>query len=120
MYGIEVNVNKLLLDEHPLIILPNLACRVGLEEAVILQQVHYWLNKSNHLINERKWVYKTYEEWHAEFPFWSIPTIRRKITGLEKDKILITANFNKMLIDRTKWYSIDYRNLSRYDKRVKE
>lgn len=30
-------MNKYLLDEHPLIVLPELACEIGLNEAIVLQ-----------------------------------------------------------------------------------
>ena len=36
--------SKLLIDEPPLQVLPSLALKIGLNEAIILQQVHYWLN----------------------------------------------------------------------------
>lgn len=104
---------NLLLDEHPLLILPSLACRVGLEEAIILQQIHYWLVRSTNEINGKKWVYKTYDEWHIEFPFWSVPTIRRKITGLEKSGIILVGNYNQYKLDQTKWYTIDYDKLNK-------
>ncbi len=34
------------LAPHPLLIPPALAKEIGLHEAVILQQIHYWLEKS--------------------------------------------------------------------------
>jgi len=104
-------VNKLLLDEKPLIILPSLAEKVGLNEAIILQQLHYWLQQSTNIRDGYKWVYNTYEDWHKQFPFWSIRTLKRIITGLEKKGIIVSANYNKISIDRTKWYRIDYEKL---------
>lgn len=38
-------MSKLLLDDEPLVILPKLAAAIGLNEAIILQQLHYWLEK---------------------------------------------------------------------------
>lgn len=104
-------MNKLLLDEKPLIILPSLAEKVGLNEAIVLQQLHYWLQVSNHYIDGRKWIYNTYEDWEKQFPFWSNRTIRRTITKLKNDGIILTGNFNKLKIDKTTWYSIDYQKL---------
>jgi hypothetical protein len=34
-------MSKLLIDEPPLQVLPTLAVRLGLEEAIFLQQLHY-------------------------------------------------------------------------------
>jgi DnaD/phage-associated family protein len=99
---------KLLLDDEPLVILPSLAASVGLNESIILQQLHYWLERSNHVYEGHKWVYNTYEEWQEQFPFWSVSTIRRIISKLEEKGLIIVGNFNKSKIDKTKWYRIDY------------
>lgn len=101
-------MNSLLLDEYPLIILPSLAEKIGLNEAILLQQIHFWIGKKKHLKDGRYWVYNTYKEWEKQFPFWSISTIRRAITSLEKQNLLITGNYNKAGFDNTKWYTIDY------------
>lgn len=101
-------MNNLLIDEHPLIVLPKLAEKIGLNEAILLQQIHFWLGKKKHYKDGRYWVYNTYKEWEKQFPFWSVSTIRRTVTSLEKQNLLITGNYNKLGIDNTKWYSIDY------------
>jgi len=77
-----------------------------------LQQIHYWLLRSNNEKDGQKWVYKTYDEWHQEFPFWSPSIIRRIITGLEKNGLVVSGVFNQFGINRTKWYSINYEVLS--------
>lgn len=87
------------------------ASAIGLNESIFLNQLHYWLQRSN---NERDgfiWVYKTIEEWKEEFPFWSDSTIKRLKKDLEKRHFLIVANYNKMKMDRTLWYRIDYERL---------
>lgn len=102
----------MLIDEYPILVYPSLAVAVGLNEAIVLQQVHYWLeaNKKSHR-NYRDgyyWVYNTYAEWRKQFPFWSDKTLRRTFTSLEKTGYLISANFNRTKMDQTKWYRIDY------------
>jgi DnaD/phage-associated family protein len=106
--GVQLMATRLLLDEEPLVVLPSLAASVGLNESIILQQLHYWLERSNHVYEGHKWVYNTYEEWQEQFPFWSVSTIRRIITKLEEKGLIIVGNFNKSKIDKTKWYRIDY------------
>ncbi|MED4455122.1 DnaD domain protein [Metabacillus fastidiosus] len=101
-------MSKLLLDEKPLLIIPSLAKKVGLNESIILQQIHYWLQISDHTYEGYKWMYNTYDKWAEQFPWWSKATIRRLITKLEKLGIIITGNFNKMKMDKTKWYRINY------------
>lgn len=101
----------LLINEPPLLVLPTLAKLIGLNESIVFQQVHYWLRKTSHEYDGAKWFYKTYEEWHEEFPFWSVATVRRTITSLEKQGLLIsTTKYNKLGIDKTKWYTINYGN----------
>lgn len=106
---------NLLLDEHPLVIMPSLATKIGLNESIVLQQVHYWLQnkeKSNQDIHDGYyWVYNTYEQWQAQFPFWSVMTIRRTITKLENNQLLLSAKYNKAGFDKTKWYTINYPKL---------
>lgn len=100
--------SKLLIDDYPIQVLPKLATEIGLNEAIILQQIHYWLNQSKHFYDDKKWIYNTYEDWNEQFPFWSVMTIRRTITSLEKQNLIISANYNKAGFDKTRWYSIDY------------
>lgn len=104
-------MRRLLIDEYPLIILPSLAKEIGLNEAIMLQQIHFWIEKKKHKKNGRYWVYNTYDEWKEQFPFWSKATIRRTVTSLEKKNLIITGNFNKLKIDNTKWYTINYEEL---------
>jgi hypothetical protein len=101
-------MSKLLLDEQPLVVLPSLAIKLGLNESLVLQQLHYWLQKSNQKRDGFYWVYNTYKEWNQQFPFWSLNTIRRAIANLEKNGVIVSGNYNDLKIDKTKWYRIDY------------
>ncbi|MDN6063240.1 MAG: conserved phage C-terminal domain-containing protein [Staphylococcus simulans] len=111
-------MNNLLIDDYPILVLPKLATEIGLNEAIVLQQIHYWLKKSSHNHDGRLWIYNSYKEWETHFPFWSNATIRRAIASLEKQKLLVVSNYNKAGFDKTKWYSIDYLNLEGVSKRV--
>jgi len=102
---------KALIPENPLLVLPSLAVKIGLKEAIILQQIHYWILKSKHLYDGRYWIYNTYLDWQKQFPFWGESTIKKTILKMEKDGLLISGNFNKLKQDRTKWYSIDYEKI---------
>ncbi|EOD3987471.1 replication protein [Staphylococcus aureus] len=101
-------MTKLLIDDYPIQVLPKLAELIGLNEAIVLQQIHYWLNRSNHDYDGKLWIYNSYPKWIEQFPFWSESTIKRAITSLEKQKLLHVGNYNKAGFDRTKWYSINY------------
>ncbi len=105
--------SSLLINEAPLQVLPSLAVALkNVHEAIILQQVQYWLSRSNFVFNNRKWVYNTLDEWHEQFPWITKKSVGDKFRSLEKKGILIVGNFNKLKYDRTKWYSIDYDKLN--------
>lgn len=103
---------NLLLNESPLIVLPSLAAEIGLNEAMMLQQIHYWLNRSENIRDGHRWVYKSVREWQKEFPFWSTNTIDRTLKKLEKQELIIVGIYNKYKTDRTKWYTIDYSKIN--------
>ena len=100
-----------MIPEPPLLVLPTLATAIGLNEAIILQQMHYWLATSQHVHDGRKWIYNSYPSWQKQFPFWSVETIKRTIKHLEDTGVVVSGNYNTMKIDKTKWYSIDYEKL---------
>jgi hypothetical protein len=107
--------NRLLIDEPPLQVLPSLAVAIGLNEAIALQQIHYWLQQKRHLVAGRYWVYNSYKEWEDQFPFWSNATIRRILGNLEKQGLVEARELNRAKFDRTKWYTIDYDKLAQIE-----
>lgn len=56
-------LSSLLIDEHPLVVLPSLAKEIGLNEAIMMQQIHFWINKRKHFKDGKYWVYNTYDGW---------------------------------------------------------
>ena len=103
-----------LYSKHPIIVDTDVAIAIGLKEAVVAQQLNYWLHsKAAKTVNGRRWVYNTYENWQKDsFPFFTIATIRRLFEKLEKMGVVITGNYNKAGFDKTKWYSIDEQRLN--------
>jgi len=112
----QASKSRLLIeDESPLLVIPSLAVTIGVNEAMVLQQIHYWLTiaaeNGNNYKDGHYWTYNSIKQWHEQFPWWSIRTLKRIFYSLEKQKLLITGNYNKLPIDRTKWYRIDYEKL---------
>ena len=101
-------MNKLLLNESPLIILPSLALEIGLNEAIFLQQLHYWVLKSSINFDNKNWVYRTTKEWEKEFPFWSVSTIKRVISSLKKMNILVVKRVYPYI-----YYAINEENIGK-------
>jgi len=107
-------MNKYLINESPLQFSPTLAACLGVNEAIFLQQLNYWLMNpkvKGVMIDGNKWIFNSYQQWQQEnFPFWSIPTIQRMVLRLEKAGILITKHLNTF--DRRKLYRIDFEALN--------
>lgn len=100
------------IDENPIVVSKKLAKLIGLNEAIVLQQVHYWLEinrKAHKNFHEgRYWTYNSIRAWQeSNFEFWSVETVKRTFAKLEKRGLLISGNFNKHRLDKTKCYSIN-------------
>jgi len=87
-----------------------LAERIGLNEAIVLQQICYWLEDTNSGVEHegKRWVYNTIEEWNEQFPFWSSDTVKRALTSLRKHGLIEVEQLNKKQHDRTNFYSINH------------
>lgn len=104
-----------LFTKHPIVVDPDVAMAIGsVDKAIVLQQINYWLHsKSAKKINNKLWIYNTYDNWKKDnFPFWSIAKIKRIFASLEDDGLVIAANYNSKGFDKTKWYSIDENRLN--------
>ena len=101
---------SLLLPSRPLIVLSDLAERIGLNEAIVLQQIQYWLTETNSGIEHegRRWVYNSIREWHKQFKFWNEKTVSRTFTSLEKQGLITGEKLSKDKRDQTKYYAINY------------
>lgn len=111
----ENDMSKCLMNGAPMMIIPSLAVKIGFNEAIVLQRIHFWLSSSKHVIEGRKWIFNTYKDWQKQMPFWSESTIKRLIHSLEKQGYLISANWNRTKMDKTKWYTIEYERVEDLD-----
>lgn len=108
-------MNRLLINEPPLQVLPSLAVKIGLNEAIVLQQVHYWLERSKTSVNGHLWVYNSVSEWRTQFPFWSDDTIGRALKSLRARGVVVAEQLSPDARDRSLYYRIDYSVLSEID-----
>lgn len=103
---------RYLTGKQPLLLDVDLAVIIGDREALFLNQLDYWLTNNEaagrNFRDGHYWTYNTYKDWQLQFPFWPAKTIERIVLSLERQNILIVGNYNKLRIDRTKWYRIDY------------
>ena len=105
-------MEKLVNEKKMVILYPELATKIGLNEAIMLQHIHFWLKESKHHKDGRVWVYNTYQAWQEQLSFWSTETVKRVIKRLEKAGYLLSANYNRLKLDKTKWYSINYEKVA--------
>lgn len=101
---------SLILNSRPLVVIPELAEAIGLNEAIIIQQIHYWCADGRSTVRHDgiNWVYNTYEQWQEQFPFFSDRTIRRALKSLQDQGLVFVEQLNKSRHDRTNFYSVNY------------
>ena len=101
-------MSKLLFDEPPLQVQRTLACFIGLNEAMILQQLHYIIDQSKlgQTIDGVRWIRMTIPEWGEIFPFFDDGQIKRALKNLQEDGLLLGQAFDGL--GRSKWYTIAY------------
>ena len=106
-----ISREKLLVDPFIILVSPALIRLTSWSEALFLQQLHYWLGRATHEDEDgQPWIYKKMEEWCDELckDKRTISSARKRL----RDRgILREGEFNKMVTDRTLWYTIDYRVL---------
>ncbi|ENB7197100.1 conserved phage C-terminal domain-containing protein [Enterobacter bugandensis] len=101
---------SLLMPSRPIVINPDLAYSIGLNEAIALQQVNYWLKETTSGLERDgvRWIYNTTEQWLEQFPFWSESTLKRTFTRLKSLGVLKVEQLNKSQRDMTNYYTINY------------
>lgn len=88
---------------------PSIAQRVGVNAAVIYQNIVWWCQKNaanSHNEREgRHWTYNSLSAWSQLFPYMTAKQIRTALEKLEEECMIVTGFFNDHSFDRTKWYS---------------
>lgn len=86
-----------------------LATQFSIEEAILIHHFQHWIriNKmaKRNFKDGRTWSYQTRREIAANFPYFSIDQVRRICDKLVEKGVIIQANYNKSVIDRTAWYA---------------
>jgi hypothetical protein len=109
-------MSNLLINEPPLQVLPSLAKAVGLNESIVLQQSHYWLRHAKVKHDGKMWFYKTFDEWQEQdFPFWSTRTIKRAVTSLISQELLLVSKLASNSFNRVNHYTVNYEKLAQID-----
>ena len=97
------------------------AKEVGVENAVMLSNLYFWVekNKANNknLHDGRFWTYNSMKAFEDIFPYWTFHQIRRILSNLERDGLLLVGVYNKNAYDRTKWYTLSDKALALFQNR---
>lgn len=108
-----------LLEEEPISFYPNAAVTFGVNEAIVLQQISFYMNinkkkhSKRHFKQGRWWVFNTYKQWCEDhFPWLSERGLQGVILGLEKQGVLLSMQGVENTRDRRKWYSVDRKKVA--------
>lgn len=111
---------KRLLSDSPIPFSMPLACDIGLNDAIFLHQLDYWLRiegkkaargERANVYDNRFWDFATYEQLQGRMPWiGSAKTIQRIVKRLKAGNLLHIANGTRS----TKRYSINYEALRAY------
>lgn len=79
-------------------------------QAMFIAQLHYWLQKEDVGVYKHgfHWIYNTEWEWCEQFPWMSEHTIGRVRRTLERLGYVVSNDFNRNPLDRTKYSTLDY------------
>jgi len=113
------NNNRIfVLNELSLRLSPALANEIGLNESIMLLQIEYWIRiaPEKNIIDGRKWTFQSVRQMQEKaFTFWSISTINRTANVLIDKGFIIEGNYNKHTYDKTRWFALNYENLSQLE-----
>ena len=86
-----------------------LAKIVGVEGAVILKHLFYWVQKNygnnKHFYDGSYWTYNSVRGFSIIFDYLSTKQINRILNNLIKGGYVKTGNYNSNKMDRTMWYA---------------
>lgn len=115
-----------LMDEQPVVVDRGLARIIGFSEAVVITQLHQWIEYNRkHKKNYKDgyyWTYGSMGKMHEEYfdILGSVRTVRRVFKKLEKNGYLIVDNYNKLNFDKTSWYRVNYEKFNELKKEYRD
>ena len=101
------------IPEMPLQFYPSLAMDIGVNEAIVLQQIHFWLDNSEMVVfrDSAYWLQNIYERCYDRFVMWPKPKVVEIIDGLINTGCLIVHNSESP----GKLFTIDCEHMRRLD-----
>tara|TARA_R110002050_G_scaffold280033_1_gene426855 strand:+ start:332 stop:1054 length:723 start_codon:yes stop_codon:yes gene_type:complete len=89
----------------------------SVEKAVLIENIAFWIirNKANNknFYDGEYWTYNSATAFSELFPYFKPSKIYKLLKSLESDGILKSGNYNKVAYDRTKWYTITDKSITK-------
>ena len=76
-----------------------LAAEIGLNEAILLQNIAYWVNGCY-------WTYNSAAAFSKLYPFWTPRVIKYALAKLQQGEYIKAAQYNKDKMNHTNWYTL--------------
>lgn len=90
---------------------PLIATQVGLNAAVIYQNLLFWIEKNeandHNLKDGRYWTYNSIAAFAKLFPYFTEKQIRTALDKLLNAGLILKGNYSKDRYDRTAWYALN-------------
>lgn len=84
--------------------------KVGVNCAIILNNLYYWIEKNRangkNYYDGYYWTYNSTKAFSQLFPYFSQRQIETALKKLRDEEYIITGNYNEFKYDRTLWYAI--------------
>lgn len=89
---------------------PEIAAKVGVNAAVIYQNILFWTRKNaangRNIRDGKVWTYNSVKALNTLFDYLSPAQIRTAIRKLIDEGLIYEGNYNASAYDRTKWYGV--------------
>ena len=89
---------------------PEIAKLVGVNAAVIYQNLVYWIEKNEanqkNFRDGKYWTYNSYPAFKKLFPYFSEKQIRTALDKLIDNALIVKGNYNQDRFTHTNWYAL--------------
>lgn len=90
---------------------PEIAMKVGINAAVIYQNIIWWCEKNEangrNIHDGNAWTYNSITAFEKQFPYLTKSQIRTALDKLDQSGLVLVGCFNTDPRDKTKWYAIN-------------
>jgi len=103
--NLDPQVEATKMNTAGMLVFPELAIKVGLLDAIALQQIHLRSGKSE----GSSWAIRSLAKWHQEvFMFVSEATVKRLFSRLKQKELVFVGSYNGATTGEVKKYRVNY------------